>query len=58
MPEATVSIAGSQSILALFGPRDQHLRRIRTELGWTPTVGFTELITMMVDADLARLAGR
>jgi len=32
--------------------------RAKEELGWTPTVGFTELITMMVDADLARLAGR
>ena len=32
--------------------------RAKEELGWTPTVGFTELITMMVDADLARLEGR
>jgi phosphate starvation-inducible PhoH-like protein len=38
MPEATLSIAGSQSILALFGPRDQHLRRIRSELGVTITL--------------------
>jgi len=27
-------------------------------LGWTPTVGFAELVTMMVDADLERLARR
>jgi GDPmannose 4,6-dehydratase len=26
------------------------------ELGWTPRVGFSELVTMMVDADLDRLA--
>lgn len=32
--------------------------KAREELGWTPTVGFTELITMMVDADLARLEAR
>jgi len=29
--------------------------RAREELDWTPTVGFRELITMMVDADLKRL---
>jgi GDPmannose 4,6-dehydratase len=29
-----------------------------TELGWTPKVGFTELVAMMVDADLARLRAR
>ncbi|MDH4130816.1 MAG: GDP-mannose 4,6-dehydratase [Gemmatimonadota bacterium] len=29
--------------------------RAREELGWSPTVGFRELITMMVDADLKRL---
>jgi GDPmannose 4,6-dehydratase len=27
-------------------------------LGWTPTVGFEDLVTMMVDADLALLEGR
>jgi len=27
----------------------------RRELGWTPTVGFRQLVEMMVDADLARL---
>jgi GDPmannose 4,6-dehydratase len=32
--------------------------RAKKELGWTPTVGFAELITMMVDADLARLETR
>ena len=30
--------------------------RIRRELGWTPKVGFAELVAMMVDADLERLA--
>ena len=28
-----------------------------TELGWTPTVDFSGLVRMMVDADLARLGG-
>jgi GDPmannose 4,6-dehydratase len=32
--------------------------RAREELGWRPTVGFAQLISMMVDADLARLKGR
>ena len=30
--------------------------KARRELGWTPTVGFTELVAMMVDADMERLA--
>jgi GDPmannose 4,6-dehydratase len=29
--------------------------KARRELGWTPTVGFTELVAMMVDADMERL---
>ena len=29
--------------------------KARRELGWTPKVGFEELVAMMVDADLARL---
>ena len=29
--------------------------RRKTELGWTPTVDFKQLVEMMVDADLARL---
>jgi GDPmannose 4,6-dehydratase len=28
----------------------------RTQLGWEPLVGFEQLVTMMVDADLARLS--
>jgi GDPmannose 4,6-dehydratase len=32
--------------------------KARTCLGWQPTVGFEDLIRMMVDADLARLKGR
>jgi GDPmannose 4,6-dehydratase len=30
--------------------------KARRELGWTPTVGFAQLVRMMVDADLERLA--
>ncbi|MGI8828265.1 MAG: GDP-mannose 4,6-dehydratase [Candidatus Limnocylindria bacterium] len=30
--------------------------KARAEIGWEPTVGFEELIAMMVDADLARVA--
>jgi len=30
--------------------------KARRELGWTPKVGFAELVAMMVDADLERLA--
>lgn len=32
--------------------------KARTVLGWEPKVGFTELVEMMVDADLARLTER
>ena len=32
--------------------------KARQELGWTPKVGFQELIAMMVDADLERLTPR
>jgi GDPmannose 4,6-dehydratase len=31
--------------------------KARRELGWSPRVGFGELVAMMVDADLARLGG-
>ena len=31
--------------------------RAAEKLGWTPTVGFAELVEMMVDADIERLAG-
>ena len=27
-------------------------------LGWTPTVNFEDLVTMMVDADIALLSGK
>jgi len=30
-------------------------RKARAELGWAPKVGFEDLVSMMVDADLARL---
>ncbi len=30
--------------------------RARTELGWKPEVGFGELVEMMVDADIDRVA--
>ena len=32
--------------------------KAKRELGWTPKVGFAELVAMMVDADLERLRGR
>jgi GDPmannose 4,6-dehydratase len=32
--------------------------KARRELGWTPRVGFAELVRMMVDADLERLETR
>jgi GDPmannose 4,6-dehydratase len=32
--------------------------KARKELGWSPQVGFPELVAMMVDADLERLRGR
>jgi GDPmannose 4,6-dehydratase len=32
--------------------------KARRELAWTPKVGFSELVGMMVDADLVRLRGR
>jgi GDPmannose 4,6-dehydratase len=32
--------------------------KARAVLGWEPTVSFKELVTMMVDADLARLNGK
>ena len=32
--------------------------RARAELGWEPAVSFNELVTMMVDADMERLASR
>ena len=32
--------------------------KARTRLDWTPAVSFAQLITMMVDADLARLQGK
>jgi GDPmannose 4,6-dehydratase len=32
--------------------------KARKELGWAPRVGFSELVAMMVDADLERLRGR
>src|ERR1700674_3837115 len=33
MSEATIPVVGSQSLLTLFGTRDQHLRKIRDSLG-------------------------
>jgi GDPmannose 4,6-dehydratase len=32
--------------------------KARQELGWTPRVGFSELVAMMVDADLERIRER
>jgi GDPmannose 4,6-dehydratase len=46
----------------LFRPAEvDHLvgdaSRARQELGWEPSVSFTELVDMMVEADIARLSG-
>ena len=51
----------SRSTPALFRPVDPTAlagdpTRIRTDLGWTPTVGFEEVVRRMVEADLQRLA--
>jgi GDPmannose 4,6-dehydratase len=32
--------------------------KAEAKLGWTPTVGFEDLVTMMVDADVALLSGK
>jgi GDPmannose 4,6-dehydratase len=32
--------------------------RARKELGWEPAVSFKQLVTMMVDADVARLKSK
>ncbi|MFY9709554.1 MAG: GDP-mannose 4,6-dehydratase, partial [Candidatus Cybelea sp.] len=32
--------------------------KARRELGWEPEVGFEQLVTMMVEAELGRLAAR
>ena len=46
--------------LSLFRARDPDLcgdsSKIREILGWKPTVGFEQLVNMMVDADLRRLS--
>ncbi len=33
MSESTISVVDSKSLLSIFGPRDQHLRKIRSALG-------------------------
>jgi GDPmannose 4,6-dehydratase len=48
---------------ALLRPAEvEHLlgdaSKAKAELGWTPSVGFKELVEMMVDADLARLGAK
>ena len=48
---------------ALLRPAEvEHLlgdaSKARAELGWTPSVGFKQLVEMMVDADLARLGAK
>ncbi len=32
--------------------------KAESRLGWKPTVGFEELVAMMVDADIARMSRR
>src|SRR5499427_2704075 len=48
---------------ALLRPAEvEHLlgdaSKAKAELGWTPSVNFTQLVEMMVDADLARLGAK
>jgi len=48
---------------ALLRPAEvEHLlgdaSKAKADLGWTPSVGFKELVEMMVDADLARLGAK
>jgi GDPmannose 4,6-dehydratase len=48
---------------ALLRPAEvEHLlgdaSKAKAELGWTPSVGFKQLVEMMVDADLARLGAK
>jgi len=48
---------------ALLRPAEvEHLlgdaSKAKAELGWTPSVGFRQLVEMMVDADLARLGAK
>jgi GDPmannose 4,6-dehydratase len=48
---------------ALLRPAEvEHLlgdaSKAKTDLGWTPSVDFKQLVEMMVDADLARLGAR
>ena len=48
---------------ALLRPAEvEHLlgdaSKAKSELGWTPSVGFKQLVEMMVDADLARLGAK
>ena len=48
---------------ALFRPVDAHAltgdaTRIRTDLGWSPTVGFEDVVSRMVESDVAALATR
>ena len=33
MPRTSIAVVDSKRLVAVFGPRDQHLRRIRTALG-------------------------
>ena len=33
MPRTTIAVVDSKRLVAIFGPRDQHLRRIRSALG-------------------------
>jgi len=33
MPRTSIAVVDSKRLVAIFGPRDQHLRRIRSTLG-------------------------
>lgn len=62
--EVGVDTATGKEIIAVdpryFRPTEVDLligdaSKARTQLGWTPQVGFTDLVNMMMDADLAAL---
>ena len=49
MSRTTIAVVDSKRILAIFGPREQHLRRIRSALG----VGVSAILLAIVAIGLA-----
>jgi phosphate starvation-inducible PhoH-like protein len=54
MSEATISVLDSQTLLLLFGPRDQHLRAIREALGVSVAAQGNQVRVTGDDAAVAR----